>query len=68
MEHEDIAKSLVWLVDGKEEPFIPVHGHSWLPARKDCSLSEETPDEDETSGQGVKNDDHTDEQPGLMWV
>lgn len=68
MEHEDRTESLVWLVDGKEEPFVPVHGHSWLPARADRSSSEQAFDGDETSDQSEKDDDHTDDQPGLTWV
>lgn len=68
MKHEDGSESLVWLVDGKEEPFVPVHGHAWMPARVDRSFSERADDEGDPSGQSMKDDDHTDDQPGLMWV
>lgn len=68
MKHEDGSESLVWLVDGKEEPFVPVHGHAWMPARVDRSFSERADDEDDPSGQSMKDDDHTDDQSGLMWV
>lgn len=30
---DDGSRGLVWLVDGHEEPFVPVRSHPWAAAR-----------------------------------